>query len=305
MAGKPVTVEIDTLGFVPLQLGSGYGDPDWAHGQWKGENWAESVVVDLTDPAVVPRIPFGNIDHVGSRLLRRRRGLGLVRAREHRRARAHRVHRPHVRRPVSVVVRSRVGRRRRAGRARRRRPLQRVDHRDGDGAARRRSPTCATDRSVRAVIVAGRGKGFCAGANMTGDDVTPVEAQDRGPVGAIHFIQDNLAQLMLAIHELPQPVIAAVHGAAVGGGLAIALSCDLRVASDDALVRRAVHPGRAVGVRRRQQLLVAARRRAHHRRRAHAHRATVLRRRGAALRHAQPRRRARRAGRHARSSWRG
>ena len=91
------------------------------------------------------------------------------------------------------------------------------------------------DRTVRAVIVAGRGKGFCAGANMTGDDETPPAAQDRGPVGAIHFIQDNLAQLMLAIHELPQPVIAAVHGAAVGGGLAIALAADLRVASDDAL----------------------------------------------------------------------
>lgn len=90
------------------------------------------------------------------------------------------------------------------------------------------------DRSVRAVIIVGRGRGFCAGANMTGDDITPVEAQDRGPVGSIHFIQDNLAQLMLAIHELPQPVIAAVHGAAVGGGLAIALACDLRVASDDA-----------------------------------------------------------------------
>jgi enoyl-CoA hydratase len=91
-----------------------------------------------------------------------------------------------------------------------------------------------SDRTVRTVVVAGRGKGFCSGANMTGDDETPVEAQDRGPVGAIHFIQDNLAQLMLAIHELPQPVIAAVHGAALGGGLAIALACDLRVASEDA-----------------------------------------------------------------------
>jgi len=90
------------------------------------------------------------------------------------------------------------------------------------------------DRSVRAVVIAGQGRGFCAGANMTGNDSTPTEAQDRGPVGAIHFIQDNLAQLMLAIHELPQPVIAATHGAAVGGGLAIALASDLRVASDDA-----------------------------------------------------------------------
>ena len=91
------------------------------------------------------------------------------------------------------------------------------------------------DRTVRAVVLTGRGRGFCAGANMTGDDTTPAEAQDRGPVGAIHFIQDNLAQLMLAIHELPQPVIAAVHGAAVGGGLAISLAADLRVASDDAV----------------------------------------------------------------------
>ena len=109
MAGKPVTVEIDTLGFVPLQLGSGYGDPDWAHGQWKGENWAESVVVDLTDPAVVPRIPFGNIDHVGHAWCGRCRGLGAVRARQHRRApRANRIHRPDVRRTMTVVARAGV-----------------------------------------------------------------------------------------------------------------------------------------------------------------------------------------------------
>jgi enoyl-CoA hydratase/carnithine racemase len=90
------------------------------------------------------------------------------------------------------------------------------------------------DRSVRAVVITGAGRGFCAGANMTGDDSPPEAARDRGPVGAVHFIQDHLVQLMLAIHELPQPVIAAVHGAAVGGGLAIALASDLRVASDDA-----------------------------------------------------------------------
>ncbi len=94
--------------------------------------------------------------------------------------------------------------------------------------------TLRLDRSVRAVVITGQGRGFCAGANMTGDDTTPEAARDRGPVGAVHFIQDHLVQLMLAIHELPQPVIAAVHGAAVGGGLAIALASDLRVASDDA-----------------------------------------------------------------------
>ena len=90
------------------------------------------------------------------------------------------------------------------------------------------------DRSVRVVVITGAGKGFCAGANMTGDDEPPPVARDRGPVGHIQFMQEHLAEMILAVHELPQPVIAAVHGGAVGGGLAIALACDLRVASDDA-----------------------------------------------------------------------
>ncbi|HEV8297403.1 MAG TPA: enoyl-CoA hydratase-related protein [Acidimicrobiales bacterium] len=90
------------------------------------------------------------------------------------------------------------------------------------------------DRTIRVVVLAGSGKGFCAGANMTGDDDPPESARDRGPVGLIQMMQENLAELILMIRELPQPVIAAVHGGAVGGGLAIALACDLRVASDDA-----------------------------------------------------------------------
>ncbi len=77
MRGTPVTVEIETLGFVPLHLGPGYGDADWAHGQWKGVGWAEAVVVDLTDPAVAPRIPFGNIDHVARAVCDGAEGWGL------------------------------------------------------------------------------------------------------------------------------------------------------------------------------------------------------------------------------------
>jgi enoyl-CoA hydratase len=92
-----------------------------------------------------------------------------------------------------------------------------------------------SDRSVRVVVLTGRGKGFCSGANMSGgDNDIPELARDRGPVGFIQVLQEQLADLILAIHELPQPVIAAVHGAAVGGGLALALACDLRVAADDA-----------------------------------------------------------------------
>ncbi len=92
------------------------------------------------------------------------------------------------------------------------------------------------DRAVRAVVLTGSptGRGFCAGANLAGDEELPAEARDRGPVGLVQVMQEQLADLMLAVRELPKPVIAAVQGAAVGGGLALALASDLRVASPDA-----------------------------------------------------------------------
>jgi enoyl-CoA hydratase len=90
------------------------------------------------------------------------------------------------------------------------------------------------DRATRAVVLTGAGRGFCAGANLAGDDELPARARDRGSVGLVQMMQEHLAELVLGIHELPQPVVAAVHGAAVGGGLALALASDLRVASDDA-----------------------------------------------------------------------
>jgi hypothetical protein len=58
-------ISVDTLGYVALNCGPGYGgDPDWGHGQWRGRNWSEGVVVDLDDPVVAGRIPFGVVDHV-------------------------------------------------------------------------------------------------------------------------------------------------------------------------------------------------------------------------------------------------
>jgi hypothetical protein len=62
--GTPLTIEIEVLGSMPLHVGCGYGgDPDWSHGQWRGREWCERVVYDLTDPAIVGRTPFGVIDH--------------------------------------------------------------------------------------------------------------------------------------------------------------------------------------------------------------------------------------------------
>jgi hypothetical protein len=63
--GTPLAIEVDTLGFVALNCGPGYGgDPDWSHGQWRGRGWVEAVTVELDDPAVAGRIPFGVVDHV-------------------------------------------------------------------------------------------------------------------------------------------------------------------------------------------------------------------------------------------------
>ena len=51
--GKPLTLEVETLGFAALNSGPGYGgDPSWNHGQWTGRSWIEGEVYDMTDPAV-------------------------------------------------------------------------------------------------------------------------------------------------------------------------------------------------------------------------------------------------------------
>jgi len=68
--GKPMTLEVESKGFVALNCGAGYGgDPDWSHGQWRGRDFIEGISRDLNDPAVAGRVPFGVIDHVGRGVL--------------------------------------------------------------------------------------------------------------------------------------------------------------------------------------------------------------------------------------------
>jgi hypothetical protein len=76
--GSPITLEVETLGHVPLHVGCGYGgDPDWAHGSWRGRHWIEGATYDFTDPAVAARTPWGVIDHVGRATLGGDVGWGL------------------------------------------------------------------------------------------------------------------------------------------------------------------------------------------------------------------------------------
>ena len=75
---RPVEVDVETLTGVALHIGAGYGgDPDWAHGQWRGHQWVDSSVYDLTDPAVAGRVPFGVIDHVARATCDGAEGWGL------------------------------------------------------------------------------------------------------------------------------------------------------------------------------------------------------------------------------------
>lgn len=68
--GAPLTLEVETLGFVALNAGPGYGsDPEWTHGQWRGRSWTAASTVDVTTPAVAGMIPFGVVDHVARAVL--------------------------------------------------------------------------------------------------------------------------------------------------------------------------------------------------------------------------------------------
>ena len=92
------------------------------------------------------------------------------------------------------------------------------------------------DRKTRVVILTGEGRGFCSGADMqdrAGPGAIP-GTEGMGELGFVYKFQEYLARAMLAIHECDKPVIAAVNGVAVGGGLALTLACDVRYASEKA-----------------------------------------------------------------------
>jgi enoyl-CoA hydratase/carnithine racemase len=87
----------------------------------------------------------------------------------------------------------------------------------------------AEDESIRAVVVTGAGRGFCAGLDLDAaaglPDMTPNE---------MHRGQESWADAVTGLRRLPQPVIAAVNGPAAGAGFSLALAADIRYAAPEA-----------------------------------------------------------------------
>ncbi|MEM5372855.1 enoyl-CoA hydratase/isomerase family protein [Paraburkholderia azotifigens] len=131
--------------------------------------------------------------------------------------------------------------------------------------------TVQRDKQVRAVILTGNGKGFCAGGDVSG-----MAQRMEAPAGEIAFNgwtrQQRVHHTVDLLYSMPKPTIAAVNGAAAGLGADMALSCDLILASDEAsfawsYMRRGLIPDggglyflpRRVGLARAKDLIFSGR----------------------------------------------
>jgi 2-(1,2-epoxy-1,2-dihydrophenyl)acetyl-CoA isomerase len=126
------------------------------------------------------------------------------------------------------------------------------------------------DDAVRAVILTGAGKGFCAGVDL--DALKAMHAGQHAGKGPKLGEEDFIRVLPLELLSYPKPVIAAIHGAAIGVGVTMVLPCDIRIAAEDAklglpFTKLGILPGlgsshllpRLVGMGRAQELVLTSR----------------------------------------------
>ncbi|MBO1112950.1 enoyl-CoA hydratase/isomerase family protein [Bordetella petrii] len=89
--------------------------------------------------------------------------------------------------------------------------------------------TLGDDSEVRAIVLAGRGKAFCAGADLNAMRRSAQASQADNRADAL-----AMATLLHTIHTCPKPTIARVHGACMAGGMGLAAACDIAVAAREA-----------------------------------------------------------------------
>jgi 2-(1,2-epoxy-1,2-dihydrophenyl)acetyl-CoA isomerase len=112
-------------------------------------------------------------------------------------------------------------------------------------ALREQIARAAGDSKIRAVLLTGTGRGFCAGADLAGGGTRAVGPDGKPDLGAVMETAYN--PLIRSIRDLPKPVIGAINGVAAGGGANLALACDILLAArsarfDQAFVRISLIP---------------------------------------------------------------
>ena len=128
------------------------------------------------------------------------------------------------------------------------------------------------DPLVRAVILTGAGRGFCAGHDLRAGGSAKWVAPGQGPVQQKRAVLARMGTIPVLMRSLPQPIIAAVNGAAAGAGYSLALAADMTLAAKSAKFVNAYHNAgsghefglsyllpRAVGAQRGAELLLTGR----------------------------------------------
>ena len=96
------------------------------------------------------------------------------------------------------------------------------------------------DSRIRAVVLTGAGRAFCAGLELRGYGTPPGAPEDgEGRSQAGMRVQQHIASLGDAFRDVRAPIIGAINGAAVGGGMSLALFCDIRLMAESAQFRAA------------------------------------------------------------------
>ena len=101
------------------------------------------------------------------------------------------------------------------------------------------------DRTVRCLVLTGAGKGFCTGADMQegAEMVAALEKDEKAARADLDAWHRDMLEVIRRVFELPRPTVAMVNGAAVGGGMDLALACDFRYAAEGAKFRGFAHLG--------------------------------------------------------------
>ncbi len=95
----------------------------------------------------------------------------------------------------------------------------------------------ARDEALRALILTGAGRAFCAGGSLEAGATGPLRPAEQSPEELRQALRHGPQMVTLALHRFPMPVIAAVNGVAAGGGFDWAMACDIRIGSEKARFR--------------------------------------------------------------------